>query len=304
MSTFEIHGGNDRRSMIVRFERKSKQAAISELVDLIHCAWRQNELLEIERDQLKATTAATAAQDLDKAEGEQPDLNILHVAAPCAAAAVGRCQKAEGGQPCATEAESNKWAMLAFAATIGEICQALGIDGHSEPDMIVDAARELSTASTSLNLQLAELASLLEHWLQLGDASDSNLTDLMKETSALLDQDPPIWQRAAMDVLLERRRQIAKGYTADHDDQYGTNELAAYGVVHALLATGTDPDWEHLSAICLWEVEPGEPRTLLVKAIALLLAALESLDRCAERAQTDTELVRLRQLAQEVQRES
>lgn len=76
MSTFEIHGGNDRRSMIVRFERKSKQAAISELVDLIHCAWRQNELLEIERDQLKATTAATAVHDLDKAEGEQPDLNF------------------------------------------------------------------------------------------------------------------------------------------------------------------------------------------------------------------------------------
>lgn len=76
MSTFEIHGGNDRRSMIVRFERKSKQAAISELVDLIHCAWRQNELLEIERDQLKATTTATAAHDLDKAEGEQPDLNF------------------------------------------------------------------------------------------------------------------------------------------------------------------------------------------------------------------------------------
>lgn len=76
MSTFEIHGGNDRRSMIVRFERKSKQAAISELVDLIHCAWRQNELLETERDQLKAATTATAAHDLDKAEGEQPDLNF------------------------------------------------------------------------------------------------------------------------------------------------------------------------------------------------------------------------------------
>ncbi len=76
MSILEIHGGNDRRSMIKRFERKSKQAAVSELVDLIHCAWRQNELLEIERDQLKATTAATAVHDLDKAEGEQPDLNF------------------------------------------------------------------------------------------------------------------------------------------------------------------------------------------------------------------------------------
>lgn len=86
MSILEIHGGNDRRSMIKRFERKSKQAAVSELVDLIHCAWRQNELLEIELDQLKATTAATAVHDLDKAEGEQPDLNfhLLQIAErPC-----------------------------------------------------------------------------------------------------------------------------------------------------------------------------------------------------------------------------
>lgn len=41
------------------------------------------------------------------------------------------------------DAEQNKRAMLALAATIGEICQALGIDDHSEPGMIVEAAREL-----------------------------------------------------------------------------------------------------------------------------------------------------------------
>lgn len=46
MSVFEVVGGNDRRSMIKRYERKSKQQAISELVDLIHCTWRQIEGLE------------------------------------------------------------------------------------------------------------------------------------------------------------------------------------------------------------------------------------------------------------------
>lgn len=45
MISFEVVGGNDRRSMIKRYERKSKQQAISELVDLMHCNWRQVELL-------------------------------------------------------------------------------------------------------------------------------------------------------------------------------------------------------------------------------------------------------------------
>ncbi len=119
---------------------------------------------EISIRPVTSAAAGTAAHDLSQAEGEQPDLNILHVAAPCAAAAVGRCQKAEGGQPCVTEAESNKRAMLAFAATIGEICHALGIDGHSEPDMIVDAAREVTTASKLLRSQIAEREALLEWW--------------------------------------------------------------------------------------------------------------------------------------------
>jgi hypothetical protein len=46
MSVFEVRGGNDRRSMIKRYERKSKQDAIRELVDLIHCNWSQIEQLE------------------------------------------------------------------------------------------------------------------------------------------------------------------------------------------------------------------------------------------------------------------
>ena len=46
MSVFEVRGGNDRRSMIKRYERKSKQEAIRELIDLIHCNWNQIEQLE------------------------------------------------------------------------------------------------------------------------------------------------------------------------------------------------------------------------------------------------------------------
>ncbi len=46
MSVFEVRGGNDRRSMIKRYERKSKHDAIRELVDLVHCSWQQIEQLE------------------------------------------------------------------------------------------------------------------------------------------------------------------------------------------------------------------------------------------------------------------
>ena len=58
MSVFEVRGGNDRRSMIKRYERKSKQEAIRELVDLIHCNWSQIEQLEA---QLKAEKLSAAA---------------------------------------------------------------------------------------------------------------------------------------------------------------------------------------------------------------------------------------------------
>lgn len=46
MSIVEIHGGGDRRSMIKRYERKSKHDAIRELIDLVHCCWNRIDQLE------------------------------------------------------------------------------------------------------------------------------------------------------------------------------------------------------------------------------------------------------------------
>ncbi|WP_296125110.1 hypothetical protein [Pseudomonas sp. Ga0074129] len=56
MSVFEVRGGNDRRSMIKRYERKSKQEAIRELIDIIHCNWNQIEQLEAACTQLRGLT--------------------------------------------------------------------------------------------------------------------------------------------------------------------------------------------------------------------------------------------------------
>lgn len=46
MTIVEIHGGGDRRSMIKRYERKSKHDAIRELIDLVHCCWNRIDVLE------------------------------------------------------------------------------------------------------------------------------------------------------------------------------------------------------------------------------------------------------------------
>lgn len=69
MPVFEVIGGGDRRSLIKRFERKSKHDAVSELVDfhLLHCS--RIERLEAEAQELREEVARgnriTCAMALD-----------------------------------------------------------------------------------------------------------------------------------------------------------------------------------------------------------------------------------------------
>jgi hypothetical protein len=58
MSVIEIHGSTDRRSLIKRFERKSKHDAIRELVDWLEINWRRIDQLEGENKALAAQQAA------------------------------------------------------------------------------------------------------------------------------------------------------------------------------------------------------------------------------------------------------
>lgn len=62
MPVFEVIGGGDRRSLIKRFERKSKHDAVSELVDfhLLHCS--RIERLEAEIAELRAGQVAEAGK--------------------------------------------------------------------------------------------------------------------------------------------------------------------------------------------------------------------------------------------------
>jgi len=89
--------------------------------------------------------------------------------------------------------------------------------------------------------------------------------------------------RAAQDVMAERQRQVAiEGWTPEHDDHHMDGELEQAAACYAYKATAmaklTPPSfwpWDEV----WWK--PDAHRRMLVKAGALILAAIERLDRRA-----------------------
>ncbi|WP_175649925.1 hypothetical protein [Pseudomonas sp. Marseille-P9899] len=202
MSTFEIHGGNDRRSMMVRFERKSKQAAVSELVDLIQSAWRQNELLEIERDQLKATTAATAVHDLDKAEGEQPDLNfhLLQIAERSCSLLEDWAQLAGVRDETLTDQIKETRALLETQRPTWSV---------GAKDLLTERRRQVRVEGYTLEHddqytegQLAEAASSYAFWAEHCEHYPENLDDLRIKPPATWPWAPEHWKPTSQRLML------------------------------------------------------------------------------------------------------
>ena len=99
--------------------------------------------------------------------------------------------------------------------------------------------------------------------------------------------------KAARDVLAERRRQIeAEGWTPQHDDNHDAGELASAASAYALAAAdeldprsrGAGAYPTRLPGMWPWDCDswkPDDPRRMLVKAGALILAEIERLDRAA-----------------------
>ena len=92
------------------------------------------------------------------------------------------------------------------------------------------------------------------------------------------------------EIAAERRRQIdAEGWSAEHDDQHKTGELARAAACYALhvgwlqhpRATG----WpQHPPGAWPWDDiwwKPRDPRRDLIRAAALIVAEIERLDRTA-----------------------
>jgi len=109
--------------------------------------------------------------------------------------------------------------------------------------------------------------------------------------------------RAALDVVDERRRQVAaERWTVKHDDAHVAGELAAAAACYAtnasvasrFVASGSIPANRIDAAVGRCEAPPGWPwssrwwkpkgrRRDLVRAAALIIAEIERLDRAAER---------------------
>ena len=107
-----------------------------------------------------------------------------------------------------------------------------------------------------------------------------------------------VFSRAAMDVLLERQRQVEiEGWTPEHDDEHDRGEMAFAGACYAAQAgidcgEGRRIPPGHEKAIVeavafirkawpwapVWW-KPSNRRHNLVKAGALILAEIERLDR-------------------------
>ncbi|WP_349618166.1 hypothetical protein [Azotobacter salinestris] len=89
---------------------------------------------------------------------------------------------------------------------------------------------------------------------------------------------------AARDVLAERRWQIeVEGFSLEHDSQYDLGELPAAAACYALFAQRqvlglrrNEPDHAWPWILEWWK--PGDARSALVKAGALILAEIERID--------------------------
>lgn len=98
---------------------------------------------------------------------------------------------------------------------------------------------------------------------------------------------------APMEVLIERSRQIsAEGYSTEHDDEHQSGELSAAACSYVFAAAerlnplsqghaGFSAEEPPLMMPMGWEFKPAEPRRMLVKAAALILAEIERIDRKA-----------------------
>lgn len=121
-------------------------------------------------------------------------------------------------------------------------------------------AASLTTATTRVEVIQAAIQ---EAMAAEQDTSVPDLVEATLEAFQRVDTVPDSTMGVILQVRAERTRQIEKGYDLDHDDEHGPDHLMR-------LAQGYQGEYN---------------RDRLVKAAALLVAAVEAMDRQAEQAQ-------------------
>lgn len=102
---------------------------------------------------------------------------------------------------------------------------------------------------------------------------------------------PQLIDQLAADIAMERRRQIAKGRTPEHDDRHERGEIALAAALYALPYDSgiiNQDDFIRLQMAlelgCEWSVTPDrDPRRRLIKAAALIMAEIERRDRISSK---------------------
>lgn len=101
---------------------------------------------------------------------------------------------------------------------------------------------------------------------------------------------PGTWPGVIAEVAVERRRQVEQeGWTAEHDDEHGNEEMACAAACYAIANKFPGYAEKMWPWDGVWWKPSGDRRNL-IKAAALLVAEIERLDRAA-RTPAPTETV-------------
>lgn len=140
----------------------------------------------------------------------------------------------------------------------------------------VAAVRALHAEVQRLQAERAKLEALAAELFDgVPTSPEDALTWLHQEVMKAITT--PNWPGVLVEILLERGRQIEKGYTAEHDDGLTAFELSTVAAAVTLGSvdhlSGDTPEWAgHI-------IEKWDTRRRLVIAAALVVAEIERLDR-------------------------
>ncbi|HFX3693419.1 TPA: hypothetical protein ACRMUA_001857 [Pseudomonas aeruginosa] len=268
MPVFEVVSGGDRRSLMKRFERKSKQQAISELVDfhLLNCD--RIEKLEAERDAALARVAELERQEPVAWMHDQPNrVDVIH--------------------------RDVKDLLQRVPGSSRGIHRPLDVSEHYTIPLYAAPVAQAGQVPEGVRILLARAQGQIEHLAEctenLGeDLDDDDVSEDVAEAREVAEEIAELLATAPgkevpqawIDVQAERRRQItAEGWTPEHDDLYCAAELPRAAAAYILNGANDEAPaiWPFVAK--WWK--PRDARSNYVRASALILAEIERLDRAA-----------------------
>lgn len=291
MPIFEVVSGGDRRSLMKRFERKSKHQAISELVDfhLLNCD--RIEKLEAERDAALARVAEletaltpfAAVADVYDDSGDddhEPHTDIGCDDRLCLTLGQHRAARtALSGAPSqALHSVPEAFDLLRQALKL----MPLGTKKRAEwvgrtSDLLCIAQAQHSVPEISGIGRDAEHPRAVVLYLR-NEPRDEDMRAIQSFLRAMAAPAQHSVPKAWLDVQAERRRQVeAEGWTPEHDDLYCAAELPRAAAAYILNGANDEAPAIWPFSAKWWK--PSTARRDMVKACALALAEIERLDR-------------------------